>query len=89
MKKGIKTCRRCGYCLEQKDAYCRHCGSKRVEESYDPQEASRLIQLLYGPPIVTVHICKDCDLKWEIHRLGYSNEYYCPKCGKKVEREYN
>lgn len=72
---------RCGNCQQSmgKDEFCRYCGAKRGEGSFDPYYNEP--QCVYGPPPVTrVHKCRKCGFEWSTNMM-IDNQRYCPKCG--------
>lgn len=83
--KRVIGCARCKGVLREDDAYCRNCGSKREEKLYRPE--NERIQCLYGPPMTTVHTCKNCNITWTRRGLGTGSDNYCIKCGNKLEKE--
>lgn len=78
---------RCGNChsrIGDNDLYCRLCGTKRGEGTFEPY--ANLIACVYGPPIKTVFKCNACGHSWEITVLGGDKSKFCPQCGKETVR---
>ena len=75
---------RCGECHKplNGDAYCRYCGTKAGEGSFEPYED--VICCVYGPPPVErEHVCKACGYEWTSFAM-IDAEKYCPRCGGEV-----
>lgn len=78
---------RCGNCcrrLDEGDAYCRHCGTKRGEGKFEPY--SNIMQCVYGPkPQKREYECSKCGYTWE--RVVMTVDYHCPKCGGEARQK--
>ncbi|MBQ9809332.1 MAG: zinc ribbon domain-containing protein [Ruminococcus sp.] len=75
---------RCGNChkLLGGDAYCRYCGTKAGNGSYEPYED--IVQCVYGPmPVDREHVCRKCGYKWTSCKM-IDDEWFCPICGGSV-----
>ena len=72
----------CGNCnarLAPEDRYCRICGTKAGEGTFDPIE--EIMQCIYGPePVERKHVCQKCGYTWTTCAM-VDRENYCPKCG--------
>ena len=76
---------RCGNChsqLESDDKYCRYCGTRRGEGSFQPY--TNEMYCVYGPPIRQKHKCPNCGYSWETTRVGGDKSQYCPQCGEQT-----
>lgn len=72
---------KCGNCHKNlgNDEYCRYCGTKRGEGTFEPYQ--NVSYCIYGPaPRVRVHTCPSCNYEWRTHSM-IANEKHCPKCG--------
>lgn len=87
---------RCGHCykkLRKKDMFCRYCGTQRGEGEFKPFNPYYNEHCtVYGPPVRginnIIHECPNCNFKWSIKKMGWTNESYCPKCGMDVDISY-
>ena len=72
----------CGNChakLLEGDKYCRICGTKVGEGSYEPYQFFE--GCIYGPPPVDrFHQCEVCGYQWKTHVM-LDRQNFCPKCG--------
>ena len=77
---------RCGNChkeLDEGDLYCRFCGTRFGEGTYEPYED--IVQIVYGPPpTIRKHTCKKCGYNWNSWSM-IDEEKYCPKCGGNIK----
>lgn len=82
-------CRNCHAKLDEKDKYCKKCGTRRGEGKFKSHD--NIMQCLYGPkPVEREYICKQCGYTWSNVQM-ISESQYCPRCGtdKIVDKAMN
>lgn len=78
---GTERCGKCYEMLHETDKYCRICGTKVGEGSFDLFKDQ--IQMIYGPPPVErFHRCNRCGYSWD-NCVMIDEDRYCPECGGK------
>lgn len=75
-------CGSCGRKLGPGESYCRYCGTKRGEGSFQPSR--NMPGLVYGPPMTIAYRCSACGHRLVLSVLGVDSSKYCPICGKKT-----
>ena len=73
---------RCGNCHEQMDPddkFCKHCGTKRGEGSFEPYW--NVPTVAYGPATKKKYKCRNCGNIW-IDLIMNPKTRFCPACGK-------
>ena len=77
------TCGNCGGTLQEKDKYCRFCGTRKGEGTY--QADPTFLNMLYGPPVKKRYRCEKCNCTYNILAAGRQKPDYCPECGTKAK----
>lgn len=83
MTNNYLKCNNCGNNILENDRFCRYCGTKKGEGSYNPEDD--IIADLYGPPTYEYHICGNCGRRFKMIIFDISNAY-CPECAKKSDK---
>lgn len=81
---------KCGNCqkhLKDADNYCRYCGTKHGEGSFEPYKPEdNQNECVYGAPITFLIECDKCDTGFEQGGMtGDPIPRYCPQCGTEAD----